>query len=88
MTITHHAGGTTLTDTAIPLMRALTLRSGIRLYQNTGMRMTRSVGPAQMMKYASDITGKKLKSRDYAGAITALDHWITEARVRELQVHK
>lgn len=57
--------------------QAVAIKSGLRLYSKTGMKPNRAWSPSAMMKTAASITGKKFKSRDYAGAIEALEEWLT-----------
>lgn len=55
---------------------AIVLKSGLSLYEKTGMKPNRAWTPSAMIAKARQITGAKLKARDYAGAIAALDTWI------------
>lgn len=68
-TFTGEAGVTTFV--------ALSLKSGIKLYAKTGIRPNRAWTPRAMMAKASEITGKKLKPRDYDGAVKALEEWVS-----------
>lgn len=89
--ITYHAsGGTTLTGSAIDIMGAATIRVALRMHVNSGgrMRMSRAASPTVLMASAAKITGQKFKTRDYAGAIVALDQWITEAKCKVLHITK
>ena len=56
--------------------RAVVIKSGLKLYRDTGMRPNRAYTPTAMMRVASEITGKKFKARDYTGAIEALEAWL------------
>ena len=58
--------------------QALVLKSGLKLYANTGMRPNRAWTPTAMMRLAAHITGKKFKARDYLGAAAALEVWLAE----------
>lgn len=51
---------------------AITLKSGLRMYRDTGMKPNRMWSPKNMMRKAEEITGIKFKPRDYTGAIDAL----------------
>ena len=88
MTITHHEhGGTTLTGNAISIYRALTVVTGLEWKaKGVTMQLTRGATPTFLMSLAAEITGKKFKSRDYAGAAVAVRQWITEAKVKEQHV--
>lgn len=87
MTITHHESGATLTGNAIQIYRALAVATGLE-WKAKGMRLllTRTATPGNLMAIASEITGKKFKARDYAGAAVAVRQWITEAKVKEQHV--
>lgn len=52
--------------------QVIVLRSALKLYRDTGMRANRAYTPTAMMKLTRKLTGKKLKARDYTGAIDAL----------------
>lgn len=65
-----------ITGDQIPVFVASTLRSGLKLYAATGIKPNRMWTPKAMMAKASEITGKKFKARDYAGAQAALTEWI------------
>lgn len=56
----------------INVFQCLTIASGLTLYAKTKMKPNRAYTPSAMMKAASQITGKKFKSRDYLGAAAAL----------------
>jgi hypothetical protein len=72
MPIENTPGGTLITGKGIDTYRYLLLAKSIELYARYGMIPTRGVTISKMMKMASQITGKKFKSRDYAGAAAAL----------------
>lgn len=86
--ITHSQHGTIFTGSAVHIMRAATVRSAIRMYIHSGMLITRGMTISKLMRAASDITDKKFKARDYAGAMAALDQWITEAKVKVLHIQE
>ena len=72
---------TTFTGPAeVNVYRAITIKHGLKLYMNTGMKPNRAYTPTAMMRTAKEITGAKLKARDYAGAIKALDEWIEKQK--------
>ena len=65
-------------NSGVQTYRAIVIKSGLKLYAKTGMKPNRAYTPSNMMAVASEITGKKFKARDYAGAIAALETWIKE----------
>lgn len=71
--------GFVASGTGVSLYVAVSLKHGIKLYAKTGMRPNRAWTPKAMMAKASEITGKKFKARDYAGAVAALEEWIAAA---------
>ena len=66
---------------AVNVFVMITLKSGLRLYKNTGMKPNRNWTPRNMMAEASRQTGKKFKTRDYDAAIAALEEAITNAKL-------
>lgn len=72
----HEGGGMSFTGPkAVAVYRATVIASGLRFYIKTGMRLNRAYTPKAMMEVAAEITGKKFKARDYAGAEAALTEW-------------
>ena len=69
---TYGNGGAVITGKGIDTYRYLLLAKSIELYARCGLIPTRGVTISKMMKMATQITGKKFKSRDYAGAAAAL----------------
>jgi len=55
---------------------AVTLKSAIKLYKNTGMKANRAYTPTNMKRKAEELTGKKFKARDYDGMIAALEEML------------
>ena len=64
---------------AVEVFRAKVMASGLRLYAKTGMKPNRMYTPTAMMRCAAEITGRKFKARDYAGAAAALDDYVVNA---------
>jgi hypothetical protein len=62
----------------VEIYRALAIKQGLTSWSKFKLKLNRAWTPLSMMKAASQITGLKFKSRDYAGAIKALDSWIKE----------
>lgn len=78
----HHSDGGSMYSgpDAVAVFRAYTLASSLSLYAKCGIRPTRHVGPRDMMKMASEITGRKFKAKDYAGAAAAVKEWASLMR--------
>lgn len=73
---THSNGAVSVTGPiAVSIYRATVIASALRMYARTGMQANRAYTPAAMMRAAKEITGKKLKARDYIGAADALKAW-------------
>lgn len=64
---------------AVNLYVAASLKTALRLYARTGMRVNRAWTPTAMMRKAQEITGQKLAARDYMGAVTALESYLDKA---------
>lgn len=64
---------------AVNVYRAAAIKAALGLYAKTGMQVNRAYTPSAMMRAAAEITGKKFKARDYAGAAAALSAWIDAA---------
>ena len=79
--ITHSDGGSMYAGKdAVSVVRAYYLASALSLYAKCGIRPTRGVGPRDMMKMASELTGKKFAARDYSGAAAAVKEWASLMR--------
>jgi hypothetical protein len=72
-----HASGSTsfVGPDAVGIYRATVIESALRFYARTGMRVNRAYTPTAMMRAASEITGRKFKTRDYIGAADAIHAW-------------
>lgn len=79
MDTTRKPVATVITGTGIDVYRAAVMKTGLKMYRDTGMRPNRAYTPSAMMKAAAEITGKKFKPRDYTAAIDALQAWIDAA---------
>ena len=76
--IHHKSGGTTFSGPdAVNLVRAVYLRSHLRLYAKTGITPTRTVTGPGMLKIATEYTGKTYKRGQYIMAAEDLDVWIS-----------
>lgn len=62
-------------------VRAIHVKAGLNLHvrSNGAIQITRGAGPKFLMKAASELTGKTFRSRDYSGAIAALETYLGEA---------
>lgn len=52
--------------------RATIIASGLRFYAKTGMKMNRAYTPSNMLKAATDMTGRTFKRGQYEEAARAL----------------
>lgn len=68
------------TGDQVGVFAMITLKSALSLYAKTGMKANRAYTPTAMMRTASRMTGRTFKTRDYAGAIAALDECIKRAK--------
>ena len=57
---------------------AVTLKSAIRLYAKTGMKVNRAYTPTAMLAKAGEITGKKFKRGQFAEAVNELEIWLAK----------
>lgn len=55
---------------------AIVIAHGLELYAATGIKPNRAYTPANMMKMAMKITGRRFKARDYRGAALALKEYV------------
>jgi hypothetical protein len=60
---------------AVSVFQATIIAHALEFYAKTGMKVNRAYTPANMMRTASSITGKKFKSRAYLEAAHALREW-------------
>jgi hypothetical protein len=68
---------TTFTGTAgVSTYQAIVLKSALKLYARTGMKVNRAYTPTNMLKLAGQITGQKFKRGEYMPAHDALAEWI------------
>lgn len=66
---------------------ATVLRSALKLYHDTGMRVNRAYTPKAMMAKASELTGRRFAARAYTDAIEALTELLeAEVEVTETEV--
>lgn len=55
---------------------AVALKTAIRSYARSGLRMNRAWTPTAMLAKASEITGTKFKRGQYQEAIEGLEAWL------------
>lgn len=60
--------------------QALVIRRALLFYVKTGQRVNRNYTPSNMVRMATQITGKTFKPRDYLGAAEALQAWVDDKR--------
>jgi hypothetical protein len=68
--------GTVFVGTDVNIFQAAMLASSLRLYAKTGMKPTRGVGPTQMLKLASAITGYTYKRGEFEQAASDLSNYV------------
>ena len=56
--------------------RAIAIKSGLKLYADTGMKPNRAWTPTAMLATAGNITGKTYKRGQFREAIADLEDWI------------
>jgi hypothetical protein len=62
---------------AVALVRAAHLFAALRLYAKTGMQVTRNARPAQLLEWATQLTGKQYKGKDkYFTAADDVHKWV------------
>ena len=75
--IVHHNGGTTFAGRdAVNQFRAVTLKSALKMYAKTGMKLARNVSPTGMLQLAAEYTGKTYKRGQHAQAAEDMTAWI------------
>lgn len=62
----------------IARFRAATIRTAIKLYWKTGIRVNRAYTPTAMHRTAEEITGLKFRRGDWPSMIEALERVIAE----------
>lgn len=65
---------------ATRLFQATILKTALRTYANTGMKLNRMYTPSNMLKAASRITGKTYPRRAYGTAADDLEIWCNNMR--------
>lgn len=73
----HQGGGISITGRdGMHYYRALHVKMGLSLWIKNGLRLTRGVGPAQLLALASEYTGKTYKRGAHQQALDDLQVWI------------
>lgn len=75
--VRHANGGYTVSGRdAMSYYRALHVKMGLSLWIKNGMRLTRAVGPMQLLALASQYTAKVYKRGQHQQALDDLQVWI------------
>jgi O-glycosyl hydrolase len=69
----------------VEIYRAITLKHALHAWNKSKIRMARAWTPLAMMKAAGQITGQKFKTRDYAGAVAALEDWLEKSKAEAIR---
>lgn len=72
---TEHGSTSFVGADAVSVFRALSIASGLRFYAKTGMKINRAYTPSNMLRAATEITGKKYKRGEYERAAADLTAW-------------
>lgn len=64
----------------VDVFAMLTVKSALKLYAKTGIKVNRNYTPSAMIRTASRMTGQAFKPRDYLGAVAALEAKIAESQ--------
>ena len=56
--------------------QAVVLKTALRFYAKTGMKVNRAYTPTRMLSLAGEITGQKFKRGQYEPAAVALEEWL------------
>lgn len=62
----------------VNIARAIIMKSALKLYAKTGMRVNRAYTPTAMLNVATEYTGKQYKRGQHAEAAKDLETWIKE----------
>ena len=62
----------------VATFRAITLKSAIKFYAKTGMKVNRAYTPTAMLKAAGQITGHPYRRGQFAQAVADLELWIAQ----------
>lgn len=75
---------TVITGPQIPVFQLIVITSAMRLYIKTGMRANRAYTPANMIAYASKITGKAYKRNGLTEAYNDLRDGFPDVNIKPL----
>jgi hypothetical protein len=67
-----------ITGNQIWIFRALAIKRGLLLYNDTRLKLNTGWTPKRMLKAASGITGKTYKRGEYLKAARDLENWAVE----------
>jgi len=70
--------------THMPMYRAIVVKNGLGLYLKSGKKIipNRSWTPTNMLRAASEITGKTFKRGQHQQAYIAISEWLEVARLK------
>jgi hypothetical protein len=75
---------TSFTGTSeVDLFRAVTLKSGLKMWRDLKMKPNSAWTPRAMMRTAARLTGETFSARDYTGAIKALEKYIEDGKLQQ-----
>ena len=74
-------GGSVFAGRGVLVFQAITIAKALEMYSKTKMIPNRLYTPTKMMSFAKEVTGAKLKSRDYVGGAAALMDWARKERL-------
>lgn len=63
-------------EAGIATFQATVLKSALRFYAKTGMKVNSSYTPTRMLALAGEITGQKFKRGQFELAAVALEEWL------------
>lgn len=68
------------TPQKIKAYRAIVIKNALTFYAKTGMKVNTAYTPANMLKAAEEITGKKFKRGQYTEAAAELEKFVQEIK--------
>lgn len=74
---------TMFTGPQVQIVQAAVLKSAIKMYVNTGMKVNTAYTPANMLATASKITGKAYKRGQLKAAWADLEAWLATQKAKQ-----
>lgn len=71
-----------MTTISPTIYQAIAIKHGLAFYAKTGMWINTAYTPKNMMAMVAKINGAKLKARDYAGGVAALEAYL-QANIKD-----